>query len=289
MERNMNLLRSIGVTLFLIVVGALTVIAAEERAVPLEGVLNTRDLGGLKTKDGRAVRTGQLIRSGEIDEISEGSKQRLDDMGVSAIVDLRTTSEATAHPAQWPEGQGPTRYNFPVMENENQMIEDMRASIKSGTATAKETDALFAGAFGYIATDYTDEYRDLFDVLLRQPDGEAVLYHCSGGKDRTGVATALVLTALGVTKEEIQADFMISNVLKDADTKAEEIAAEVNAAHGTNMSAAAVWPSLGVRESYLDEFYNSVEESYGSVDGYLREGLGLTDEELDTLRDRYLQ
>ena len=284
----MNLIRSIGATLLLMTVGTLPGIAAEERAVPLEGVLNTRDLGGLKTEDGRSVRTGQLIRSGEIDEISTSSMQSLDEMGVSVIVDLRTTSEATAHPAQWPEGQGPKRHNFPVMENESQMIEDMRASIKSGAAKAEETDALFAGAFGYIATDYTDEYRDLFDVLLGQPEGEAVLYHCSGGKDRTGVATALVLSALGVTKEDIQADFMMSNTLKDADNKAEQIAAEVNAAQGTNMTAEAVWPSLGVRASYLDEFYNSVEESYGSVDGYLREGLGLTDDDLDTLRDRYL-
>ena len=285
----MNLIRSIGATLLLMTVGTLPGIAAEERAVPLEGVLNTRDLGGLKTEDGRSVRTGQLIRSGEIDEISESSMQSLDNMGVSVIVDLRTTSEATAHPAQWPEGEGPVRHNFPVMENESQMIEDMRASIRSGKAKAEETDALFAGAFGYIATDYTDEYRDLFDVLLGQPEGEAVLYHCSGGKDRTGVATALVLTALGVTKEDIQADFMMSNTLKDADNKAEQIAAEVNSAQGTSMTADAVWPSLGVRESYLDEFYDSVEERYGSVDGYLREGLGLTDEDLDTLRKRYLQ
>ncbi|MBO9446966.1 tyrosine-protein phosphatase [Ruegeria sp. R14_0] len=285
----MNLLRSIGTPLLLLMVGVCPGIAAEERAVPLEGVLNTRDLGGLKTEDGRTVRAKQLIRSGEIDEISNGGMQRLDDMGVSVIVDLRTTAEATAHPAQWPDGQGPARHNFPVMENESQMIDDMRASIKSGTAKAEETDALFAGAFGYIATDYTDEFRDLFDVLLGQPEGEAVLFHCSGGKDRTGVATALILTALGVSQKDIQADFMMSNILKDADQKAEQIAAEVNAVHGTSMTAEAVWPSLGVRESYLDEFYTSVEESYGSVDGYLRQGLGLTNEDLDTLRDRYLQ
>jgi protein-tyrosine phosphatase len=174
------------------------------------------------------------------------------------------------------------------MENESQMIDDMRASIKAGTATEAETDGLFFGAFGYIATDYTEEYRDLFDVLLGQPEGEAVLYHCSGGKDRTGVATALVLTALGVSKDEIQSDFMMSNALKDADNKAQQIAAEVNAAEGTNMTSEAVWPSLGVREAYLDEFYKSVEASYGSVEDYLREGLGLTDADIETLRNRYL-
>ncbi len=285
----MRLFRSIGAATLLFVAGTFhPVLATEDRAIPLEGVLNTRDLGGLETQDGRTVRAGQLIRSGEIDQISATSMQRLDDMGVSAIVDLRTTSEATAHPAQWPEGEGPARHHFPVMENESQMIDDMRASIRAGTATEAKTDGLFLGAFGYIATNYTEEYRDLFDVLLDQPEGEAVLYHCSGGKDRTGVATALVLTALGVSKDEIQSDFMMSNTLKDADNKAQQIAAEVNAAEGTNMTSEAVWPSLGVREAYLDEFYKSVEASYGSVEDYLREGLGLTDADIETLRNRYL-
>ncbi|KIC46021.1 hypothetical protein RA28_10350 [Ruegeria sp. ANG-S4] len=285
----MSVFRQIGAAAFAVALGTfMPAQAAEDRAVPLEGVLNTRDLGGLQTEDGRTVRARQLIRSGEIDEISPASMDQLDKMGVSVIVDLRTTSEATARPAQWPEGQGPTRHNFPVMENESQMIDDMRASIKEGTAKAEETDALFAGAFGYIATDYTDEYRDLFEVLLRQPEGEAVLYHCSGGKDRTGVATALVLSALGVAREDIKSDFMMSNALKDADNKAEQIAKEVNATHGTQMTAAAVWPTLGVRESYLDEFYDSVAKRYGSVDGYLRQGLGLTDEDFANLKKRYL-
>ena len=272
----------------LFVVPANLALASEPRAIELEGVKNTRDLGGLRTEDGRTVRSGQLIRSGEIDHMQPEGMSYLEDMGVSAIVDLRTTNEATANPVLWPDGEGPARYNFPVMEQEDKMIEDMRASIKAGTATAEGTDALFQGAFSYIATDYTNELRDLFDVLLENPEGEAVLYHCSGGKDRTGVATALVLSALGVSREEIEADFMLSNTLKDADNAAVEIAAEVNAAHGTNMPPEAVWPSLGVRPEYLDAFYKSVTENYGSVDGYLREGLGLTDADFETMRERYL-
>lgn len=262
--------------------------ATEDRAIPIDGVLNTRDLGGLLTEDGRTVRPGQLIRSGEIDEMGAEGMALLDTLGVSAIVDLRTTSEATAHPVVWPAGQGPERYNFPVMERESQMIDDMRASIRQGTATEAATDGLFFDAFGYIATDYTDELRDLFDVLLEQPEGETVLYHCSGGKDRTGVATALILSALGVSRPEIERDFLLSNDLKDADNAAREIAAQVNAANGTDMTPEAVWPSLGVREGYLKEFYRSVEQTYGSVDAYLRDGLDLTEAELEALRARYL-
>lgn len=234
------------------------------------------------------MRKGQLIRSGEIDDLSSAGMARLDNMGVNAVVDLRTTKEATAAPVRWPRGEGPVRFNFPVMEQESAKIDEMRASIKAGTAKEADTDALFSDAFSYIATDYTAEIRSLFEVLLAQPEGEAVLFHCSGGKDRTGIATALVLSALGVTKSEIEADFMMSNTLKDADGSAAKIASEVNAAQGTNMTPAAVWPSVGVRKTYLDEFYESVRSNYGSVDGYLRKGLGLTDTELQALRDRYL-
>lgn len=263
-------------------------LASEDRVIPIEGVANTRDLGGLKTDDGRSVRIGQLIRSGEIDGMGADGMTLLEDLGVTSIVDLRTTLEATAHPILWPDGQGPARYNFPVMEKEAQMIDDMRHDIKSGTATEAVTDALFFDAFGYIPTDYTTELRGLFDVLINQPEGEAVLYHCSGGKDRTGVATAMVLSALGVTREDIEADFMMSNVLKDADNASVKIADQVNAEHGTSMPPEAVWPSLGVRIEYLDNFYRSVNETYGSVDNYLHEGLGLTDEDLEKLRNRYL-
>ena len=286
----MYLARIVTATLIVFAVALpIGVSATDDRAISLHGVLNTRDLGGLETSDGRTVRKGQLIRSGEIDDIDAEGKAVLDGMGVSAIVDLRTTTEATANPASWPEGQGPARYHFPLMEQEDQEISDMRANIKAGVAKQEDTEKLFYDAFGSIATDYKAELRELFDVLLEQPEGEAVLYHCSGGKDRTGVTTAVLLNALGVTPEDIQADFLMSNVQKNADKKSVEIAEKINAAEGTNMTAEAVWPTLGVRKDHLEKFYQDVEADYGSVDNYLHDGLGLSDADLQKLKDRYLE
>ncbi len=262
-------------------------IASDERIIELNGVLNTRDLGGLQTDDGRQVRLGRIIRSGELDEIDTAGMEMLDDIGVSTIIDLRTTLE-TANPAEWPEGEGPDRHNFYLMEEDAQAIENMRAAIKSGTAKVEDTEALFYAAFAEVPLEHTEEFRGLFDVLLALPKDEAVLVHCSGGKDRTGIATALILSALGVTQGDIEEDFLMSNVQKQAGKKAAEIAAEVNQANGTSMTPEAVWPSLGIRADHLGTFYDSVSASYGSIDGYLREGLGLTDEDLERLRDRYL-
>ncbi|MEL7046804.1 MAG: tyrosine-protein phosphatase, partial [Pseudomonadota bacterium] len=140
-----------------------------------------------------------------------------------------------------------------------------------------------------VPLEHTKELRGVFDVLLGQPENGTVLLHCSGGKDRTGITTALILSALGVTRDDIEADFLMSNVQKQADKKAAEIAASVNEANGTSMTPEAVWPSLGIRADHLSTFYDSVSASYGSVDGYLRDGLGLTDEDLTRLRDLYLE
>lgn len=261
--------------------------AADDRFLELGGVRNTRDLGGLETADGRSVRSGSLVRSGEIDHIDQAGRDLLDEMDVETIIDLRTAKEA-AHPAVWPEGTGPRRIAVPLMENQTGEIAEMRRRIDSGTATAEWMDQEFRDSFGTIPIEYPDQLRQVFDVLLENPEGEAVLFHCSGGKDRTGVTTVLVLTALGVTRSEIEKDFLASNVGNDADAASIRKAAKINAARGTEMKPEAVWPALGVRPSYLAHFYETIEGRYGSVDAYLEQALGLTEEDLLVLRARYL-
>ena len=207
------------------------------RAVSIEGVKNTRDLGGLTTSDGRTIQAGLLIRSGEIDHISESGKAKLDAMGVTAVIDLRTTREASAAPAEWSEGTGPERFNFPLLENETDRIVEMRSMIKSGTAEPEWMDNAFRDSFGSIPIEDSASIRKVFDLLLELPNGKPLLFHCSGGKDRTGVVSALVLTSLGVPREQIEADFMMSNVLIQPDKTAVEMARKINAANGTDMPA----------------------------------------------------
>ena len=150
-------------------------------------------------------------------------------------------------------------------------------------------DQTFKDTFGYIPTDYSTEIRRVFDVLLQTPEGEAILIHCSGGKDRTGVVSALILTSLGVPRDQIEEDFLQSNVLINADEAAAEMAAAINAQRGTTMRAEDVWPSQGVRPEYFAYFYDTLEAEYGGANEYLRKALKLTDNEIAALRARYLQ
>lgn len=263
--------------------------ADASRVVSIEGVKNTRDLGGLTTSDGRTIQAGLLIRSGEIDHITESGKADLNAMGVAAVIDLRTTSEASAGPAEWSEGTGPERFNFPLLENETDRIIEMRRMIKSGTAESEWMDNAFRDSFGSIPIEDSASIRKVFDLLLELPDGKPLLFHCSGGKDRTGVVSAMVLTSLGVPREQIEADFMMSNVLIQPDKTAVEMANKINAANGTDMPAEALWPSLGVKREYLDYFYSTVESKYGSVEDYLEKELGLSQVQIESLRTKYLK
>ena len=165
----------------------------------------------------------------------------------------------------------------------------MRWQIASGTAEGAWMDQSFSDTFDYIPTDYTTEIQQVFDVLLDTPVGGSVLYHCSGGKDRTGVVTAVLLSALGVTDEDITSDFLMSNTLIRPDATAQAIAEKVNEANGTSMTAEDIWPSLGVRSKYLNVFYASIESNYGGMDAYMREGLALTESDILALRSRYLE
>ncbi|MEM7025407.1 MAG: tyrosine-protein phosphatase [Pseudomonadota bacterium] len=266
-----------------------TATLANDRTVDLDGVKNTRDLGGLTTVDGRAIRPGLLIRSGEIDHITDDGKATLDAMGVASVIDMRTTKEATKAPASWPEGAGPARYNAPLMEEKSALIDDMRSRIASATAKADWMDQSFHDAFGSIPMENSESLREVFDILADPSQTDPVLFHCSGGKDRTGVVTALLLTALGVPREQIEQDFLLSNSAIDADAAALAFAEKINAENGTSMTAEDVWPSLGVRPGYLDHFYTTVEGEYGSVDDYLAQALQLSAKDIAILKDKYLE
>lgn len=169
------------------------------------------------------------------------------------------------------------------------MIDDMRNRIASGTAKADWIDKSFHDAFGSIPLENSESLRQVFEILLDQSESAPVLFHCSGGKDRTGVVTALLLATLGVPRAQIEQDFLMSNRAVDADAASLAFAEKVNAEKGTSMTAEDVWPSLGVRRAYLDHFYATVEGEYGSVEAYLAEALQLSDEDIAALKDKYLE
>lgn len=177
------------------------------RAVPLDGASNLRDLGGWPVADGRRVRHGILFRSATLAHLTEADVAAVAGLGLRTVVDLRGEAEATHRPSRLPDGAA--RVPLPIEPTVGASLADL---LRREQATGEDVVLLLRRAYLDYATRFLGAYRGLFDLLL-QPERHALLFHCSAGKDRTGLGAALVLTALGATREVVMADYVATDRL----------------------------------------------------------------------------
>ena len=243
------------------------------RNVNVPGVQNFRDLGGYPIYSRhKRVRWGMLYRSAQIDVTQSATLDKLNRLGIRTIIDLRDTSERP-QPALPPPTQ-PRIVQIPIPAG---CLTDIltgidRESIQSGTVYR-----IVERINRHIVAAHASAFRRVFDVLLDEDNYPAVI-HCTTGKGRTGIATALVLSALGVNKEDIMEDYRLSNRYFDipsATSYAYELPTRSQEALTTVYSA---------REGFLDAARNEIESTYGSVDEYLTQAVGLQKEEVRQLR-----
>ncbi|HZC17101.1 MAG TPA: tyrosine-protein phosphatase, partial [Caulobacteraceae bacterium] len=242
-----------------------------DRGLHLKSAPNFRDIGGYRTADGRWVRMGLVYRSDELDKLSDADLATLARLTPLLVVDFRTLKERTRGPDRLPPGAAG-------------LVEDVLAD--APPSYDKITDA--AGAADFLA-DANRQFVSLpsarasyTGLFSRLPTASgAVVYHCSAGKDRTGWATAVLLTALGVPRAAVMADYLASNTYL-ADKNRAIFAAMPPAA------AARMAPIMSVRAAYLQAGFDEVDRRYGSFDNYLREGLRVDDKALAALKARLL-
>lgn len=264
--------------------------AAEPGApITLATLPNLRDAGGWPTADGRRVRTGLLYRSTALDRLEGVDADAVAALGIRCVVDFRTATERTHQPDRTPVGA-------------RELVEDVLAD--SQIAAPAQMQAFFrdpAQAVRFLSSGRADDamrsaYREFitlpsaraglgafFRLLLDDAD-LPVLYHCTTGKDRTGWATAALLTLLGVAEEDVYGEYLLTN---EQLLPALEPLFERFAAHGATREL--LIPVLGVDRSYLDEAFTTMRAEFGTIERYVADGLGITIAEQQLLRDRLLE
>jgi protein-tyrosine phosphatase len=241
------------------------------RAIPLEGASNARDLGGYRTRDGARVRFGHVFRSARLSGLTEADALRLRNEGIGRIVDLRGPAEAASHPSVLP---GATVHPLSI---DPSLGPALRAAAEQGEAGRPVIMGLMRDAYAAYATQWHHRYAQLFDLLL-EPGAPALLFHCTAGKDRTGFAAALILAALGVSRDTIRADYLATTRLW----------------HGTGQPIPDLPPVASsvltsVHPEFLDSAFTAARSAHGSLDRYLEERLGLDRRRRDALRDLLLE
>ena len=272
----------------------------EAQSIGLEGVGNARELGGYQSEDGRTVKRGVFLRTAALGGATEADIQRLGEVyQLATVIDLRMTSEIEAAPD--PEIEGVKNIHLGIIDEE--ALEEKRQSLSpedlEGLDLTNTLDRLkMASKLGIVGDQMYINflsgdagkagYRQLFQELLELPEGGAVLFHCTQGKDRTGCAAMLILSALGVDEETILADFTLTNIYNEALIESER---QMLSAQGVEGEEQETYLRLmdEVDAQYMINALDWMKDSYGSALGYISDELGIEEAQLETLRDRYLE
>jgi|SRR6056297_68195 len=251
-----------------------------ERRVRLEGAVNFRDIGGYPTTDGRFVRWGRVFRSDGLSRLKQKDVERLGRLGLSYVFDFRTPAEAAAAPNRLPETP-PVKYiHLPVSHGEFDFVEALKR-IKTGDTSWLTPDFMVDG---YVAN--LEYYGKTWGRVVRHLAGEtegATVFHCTGGKDRTGTCAALILLALGVPEEKVIADHQLSN------TYIAELLPQINemiAACGVDPEA--ISPYLMAPRECILALIDRLNSQYGSAAAYLQAKAGVDEDILHGLKRNLL-
>ena len=250
---------------------------------------NTRDLGGTKTKDGKTIVKGLLYRSASLNDLPKEDTAWLSEH-VQTIVDLRSDEEFRKQPDD--QIPGVKLYHIPVVNSFTAGITREEKSDKDWFSNLldkpKEAKDFMCRQYRSFTSDYSlSELRKFLEVLLN--DNGAVLWHCAGGKDRTGVAAAVIQEILGVPREDIIADYLKTNEFVEGNIQTMTALFKKNSGTENSMANKAIRCLIGAMEEYIETFYSAAEQKYGSIENLIHEGLHVNDEEIEVLKRKYLE
>jgi len=254
----------------------------------LVGVRNFRDVGGLPTVDGRRVRRGVLYRSGHLAHATPEDAAFLAGLGLHTVFDFRNAADQAL---EGPDVDlpGVRNVNIPLSDPADGAefwrmvreggIEQLRAALAGGRG-----EAMMTASYRAMITGRTAEHGRVLRALAG--DSVPALMHCAAGKDRAGLTIAVTLLALGVEREAIEADYLESNSPRHR----YRVFRSPRAADGMSPEVMELLaPLFDARPAYLRAAFDTIDDRWGGVEGYLAEGLGLTPDLRERLRARLLE
>lgn len=260
------------------------------RIPPFDAAVNFRDFGGYRTADGRRVRWGCLFRSGHLSTLSVADQEYLGALDIRLICDLRREEEMRAQPPQLPERNPPQVAALPVNPGSAvSLFDSLQKSNRQDGALRREMEQHMCEVNQDLALGQQQSYSALFRLLLRQDSG-GVLINCTAGKDRTGFAAAMILLALGVPRETVMEDYMLSQYcLPDLLDNMRWIQTHYAHRFGPDFDVEILRPMLEVQSSYLQTALNAIDGNFASLDEYLEQVLGVDAAVRQTLKSRFLE
>lgn len=255
----------------------------KNRILPIQSGLNLRELGGYPTKDGKTVRWQKLLRSGYLSVLKKDDQLFLTDYGLRYDVDLRSDYEIARNPdPQLPHVTHISASVYPFAQHTS--LGFKRWLKRLFHRESQPVPSVLSDPYQLMVLDTHAQsaFKKLFQAMLAndQPN-QSVLFHCAAGKDRTGVAGFLVLSALGVDQDTIEEDYLLSNrVLFGTHTPV-----TTTTTHNAALDKMNEARNVNLRSLRLAK--KAIEDTYGNIENYLHKAMKLTDADLKQIRDLY--
>jgi len=254
------------------------------RHIDFEGIENFRDFGGYDTRHGRPLKRGLLYRSANHAYATDADLERMAQLDLAAIVDLRRTQERTREPSRrWP-GFGAAVVENDILSDHGDWVDLMKGQVV-------DADWFFRDGLGYyVKAPFEPRHIDLFSRyfrLLAEADGPIVV-HCAAGKDRTGLICALTHHMAGVGEADIAADYLLTNDEARMARKMSFLGPWLRDTAHVEVDEAALRVAVSVHPQYLQTAFEVIGERCGSIDAYLADVLGVDEALKDRLHARLL-
>jgi protein-tyrosine phosphatase len=265
------------------------------RNVPMIGVSNLRDLGGYRVGSGsgsiwaagrpeRRTRWGLLYRSSDFNELSDSDRLVFRDLGIRRVIDFRSREESEKRPNRFGAELAIEEFPIPIDPGSGG---GFRSMMTEGEFSPDFMIEAMATMNRVLVRDHSDDYRQMFDRLL-EAEGAPAVVNCVSGKDRTGVASALILMALGVDRETILRDYLLTNVYLQVEDRIKEGLENFARYTTRKIDPEIISPMYDARQPFITAAMDEMDRLHGSGEAYLRESLGFDDARFERLHELYL-
>ncbi|OCA70446.1 protein tyrosine phosphatase [Chryseobacterium artocarpi] len=252
-----------------------------ETTINIKKVNNFRAVGNIKNSEGRSLKEGMFYRSAHLHKLKKKSFNDLEKLGIKEIIDLRNSKEILDKPDNLPNGITYKKYS--AFEDEGDQLSQARKLVLKGKVNASDADKRMIDFYREYVTENPEMIKTIINEILESK--EPILYHCTAGKDRTGIITALILTILKFDKETIYNEFLLSNNFRKG-----LVEKRMSLAHNLHF----LYPKMDlqvleklswVEKRYLDAAFGEINKKYGSTDAYIQQVLGIS----EAKREEYIQ
>jgi protein-tyrosine phosphatase len=241
--------------------------AEQRRIAPLQGGHNFRDIGGYQSQNGQRVRWGRVFRSGTMAMLTEADQQYMAQLGIKVICDFRSSKERAIRPTQWSESHRIVQWS----RDHESSVGEIVASLSHPAASAASMREKMLAAYRDLPYEQADSYREVF---RRIADGDMpLIFHCSAGKDRTGIAAALLLTLLGVPHQQVVADYLLTERFFERGCRM--VLSEPTSRRFAKVDPAIWEPMMRAEPAYIEAMFDTLRARHGRVEAYLEHTLGL--------------